>query len=450
MCGQTETRDEYVRRAFRRLPAGSVVISLALVVLLASIATGFEQTVRAWGQAMPLMTTVFVLVLAGAVMEIRLPSGRRLAPVAMTAGLSASVLHAIDGSPDFDVRPAVVILLVASAQLLALLIRHATPSLAARVGAGVHTASAARLLGIALAVWLVRSSIGERRSLWAWAADDSTSRVLVALALIGVCLVGLALERTLAAAARARREHARLRAALRDEMTEAAPLSLALVVPAPMAALTAPVVGVAAIPLSLLPVVLISFSVGLYVGVGATFRQTVRTLARLTEEGGYTPRRHAERVADLARATAFRLGVSAHDVRSLEFAALLHDLGQLGLQHPIPAGATVLAAPHDQQTMANDGAAIIRHNPDLEVVATVVEGQATPYRSVVEYAVEVPLTSRILKVANAFDDLTGGRRDTQAITSAIERMHLGLGYEYDPRVVMALEQVINQRWTTRR
>lgn len=116
MCGQTEIRDEYVRRAFRRLPAGSVVISLALVVLLASIATGFEQTVRAWGQAMPLMTTVFVLVLAGAVMEIRLPSGRRLAPVAMTAGLSASVLHAIDGSPDFDVRPAVVILLVASAQ----------------------------------------------------------------------------------------------------------------------------------------------------------------------------------------------------------------------------------------------------------------------------------------------------------------------------------------------
>ncbi len=49
-----------------------------------------------------------------------------------------------------------------------------------------------------------------------------------------------------------------------------------------------------------------------------------------------------------------------------------------------------------------------------------------------------PLPSRIIKVANAFDDLTGGRSHPRTSLAAMERIHLGLGYEYDPQVVEAL------------
>jgi response regulator RpfG family c-di-GMP phosphodiesterase len=170
----------------------------------------------------------------------------------------------------------------------------------------------------------------------------------------------------------------------------------------------------------------------------------------LTEEGGFTPRRHAERVADLAGSTARRLGLTQREVDDVEFAALLHDLGQLTLHAPIPEGATVLAAPADQQAMASAGAEIIRHSHDLARAADLVEAQSVPYRSVVELAEEVPLPSRILKVANAFDDFSAGRRTADAIRTATERIHLGLGYEYDPVVVAALEQVVEQRWPSGR
>ena len=58
----------------------------------------------------------------------------------------------------------------------------------------------------------------------------------------------------------------------------------------------------------------------------------------------------------------------------------------------------------------------------------------------------MPLASRIIKVANAYDDLVGEARSRRARkeTSAIERIHLGLGYEYDPQVVDSLSRVLER------
>ena len=71
-------------------------------------------------------------------------------------------------------------------------------------------------------------------------------------------------------------------------------------------------------------------------------------------------------------------------------------------------------------------------------MADYVEAQTIPYRQVRELGEEVPVASRIIKVANAFDDLTGGSGDPHDIRAANERIHLGLGYQYDPEVVQAL------------
>jgi HD-GYP domain-containing protein (c-di-GMP phosphodiesterase class II) len=52
------------------------------------------------------------------------------------------------------------------------------------------------------------------------------------------------------------------------------------------------------------------------------------------------------------------------------------------------------------------------------------------------------MSSRIIKVANAYDDLCDpGGNDHRAM----ERIHLGLGYEYDPRVVDSLTRVLERR-----
>ena len=91
----------------------------------------------------------------------------------------------------------------------------------------------------------------------------------------------------------------------------------------------------------------------------------------------------------------------------LEYAALLHDIGQVALVEPIPGGATVLAAPADQRRIEADTVAIVRETGVLEGVAAILEHQTTPYRQVRELGEEIPLTSRIIKVVNAFEDLTG-------------------------------------------
>ena len=131
-------------------------------------------------------------------------------------------------------------------------------------------------------------------------------------------------------------------------------------------------------------------------------------------------------------------------LRNLRYAALLHDVGQVALTASIPGGATLLAAPADQRQIAADGADIVRKTGVPSEVARIVELQATPYRVVREQGQDVPMGSRILKVANAFDDLVGGSVAQGRREAALERIHLGLGYEYDPRVVDALERVLRR------
>ena len=101
------------------------------------------------------------------------------------------------------------------------------------------------------------------------------------------------------------------------------------------------------------------------------------------------------------------------ELTDLEYAALLHDLGQVALREPIPRGATVMAAPADQQRIAHDGAEIVRSTGVLDNVAAILEAQTRPTVRSVSSARTCPMASRIIKVANAYDDLRGaaGRHD---------------------------------------
>ncbi|MDN5789940.1 MAG: hypothetical protein L0H25_03620, partial [Micrococcales bacterium] len=78
----------------------------------------------------------------------------------------------------------------------------------------------------------------------------------------------------------------------------------------------------------------------------------------------------------------------------------------------------------------------------LDEVAHILEHQTAPYRQMREFNASIPLTSRIIKVVNAYEDLTAGAGTSRASEQALERIFLGLGYEYDPRVVDALQRAI--------
>ena len=164
--------------------------------------------------------------------------------------------------------------------------------------------------------------------------------------------------------------------------------------------------------------------------------QTVIALSRLTEVAGYNRAGHSRQVAQLCRGVGERLGMTEGSLRVLEEAALLHDIGQVSLDRPIPDGATTEAAPIDQHAIATSGGAIVRRTGHMAAVARLLDEQATPYYVRVTDGSEIPIGSRIIKVCNAYVDYLAGEPGRHAL--AVERLYLGIGYEYDPDVIDAL------------
>lgn len=84
---------------------------------------------------------------------------------------------------------------------------------------------------------------------------------------------------------------------------------------------------------SLIPVaallLLMRQSYAMFLDIRETYRTTVEVLVEAAECQDSRRVGHAERSAGVARRIAMRIGVSAHDVERISYAALLHDLGEL-------------------------------------------------------------------------------------------------------------------------
>jgi hypothetical protein len=133
------------------------------------------------------------------------------------------------------------------------------------------------------------------------------------------------------------------------------------------------------------------------------------------------------------------------DLLALEYAALMHDIGQLSLRDPIPGGATVLVSAPDQDRIAELGADVIREAGVLDDVADLVRSQSWAARG---HDPAPPLGSMIIRAANAFDDMVGGSTDRDRSAAAIDRMRLD-PIEYDVGVVAALAEVAGRRVPSR-
>ena len=420
----------------RRTPVSGLVTLLGLVIVVSSLVTSSHDLGTLLRTHALTLALFVVLITAGQLSALRMPSGRTIAPLATASTLALAFLGPIRGLAVFDITPGLVVLVAATAFGVVACLRAAGSR-----SLGVARMSA-DLCGLALAAILVRSWAPGGSTLWEQQLDPDVSRGFLAAGMVFVSAVGLSAGLLLAAAVRAERFRSPLVSAVRDEVFEAAPLTLAVVVTGPMVALMAPVIGLLALPAALGPLAMAYSAVRQYARNRAMNRQLVGTLSRLTEAGGYTPHHHAERVAQLSVRMGRVIGLPQEELRSLEYAALLHDLGQISLMDPIPDGATVLAAPADQRVIAAEGARIILQADNLEHVAAIVDEQTTSYRYVREFGDPVPMASRVIKCANAFDDLTRGSSDPGDVAAAMERIHLGLGYEYDPDVVDALTRVV--------
>ncbi|GII89517.1 lipoprotein [Sphaerisporangium siamense] len=405
---------------------GLLLICAAGLVTLAGIAY-----TAAVGLVDPQVAVAFgVLVAAGELARLTMPGNREVAPIGAAAALGYTLLLDVGGQPARHSALQVVAVMSAGMVLGAL------PHLA--VGRPPQLdAIARRLLSGALLAFAYRplastlyATTGNGQGTW-WAV----------LGVMAMLIVGmLAADVVIAAVLRAAQVRTAFRVAIRDELRMAAPLGAAVAASGTLLALASHSMNLAALVVFAAPLLVTQVAFRKYAGIRATYLQTVRALARVTEVGGYVEPGHSRRVSRLAVAIGRELGMAEPELLELEYAALMHDIGQLSLRDPIPGGATVLTDAKTARSIAELGAEVIRKTGVLDRVADIVRHQGDPF----DGADAPPLASRIIKAANAYDDLVGGSTDRDRAAAALERLRLDGGDEYDPAVVESLAKIVDR------
>ena len=179
--------------------------------------------------------------------------------------------------------------------------------------------------------------------------------------------------------------------------------------------------------------------------------QAIQSLARSLD--GHTPGSwtHSERVADLAAKLADRLGWTAQRTASLREAALVHDIGKVGVParmlekrdrldetdrsvlrtHPI-LGATIV-----EEVLSAEQTEWVRHHHECWDGTGYPDGAAGS---------KVPDGALILAVANAWDSIMGDRTvaETPPALEALARLVAGAGTQFATEVVDAFVELWNK------
>jgi hypothetical protein len=430
-----------IRQADERLPSWQAMDSGRLLLLAAVgmiVVAALAHTAAADEIVDPRTAVAFGSVIAvGELLRLGLPGGREAAPIATAAALAYALLLRVGQLPPHPVPriPALQVIAVTAVGMIV----GALPHIAAGRPAGL-TGMATRLVAVACVAFAFRPVAGTE-------AISGGGHWWVAFAVMTLLVaVGWLIEAMIGALIRADDVGARFSVALWDEMRVQLPLGAAVGVSAMMLAFAAEVMGLAELAVFMGPLLVTQVAFRRYSGIRATYLQTVRALARITEVGGYVESGHSRRVSRLAVAVGQELGLAEPDLLDLEYAALMHDIGQLSLPDPIPGGATVLVSREDQQRIAELGADVISKAGVLDRVAELVRCQSWAYRG---HDPQPPVGSRIIRAANAFDDLVGGSTDRDRSAAALEQLRLETATEYDPGVIEALTEVAGKRLASR-
>ncbi|MFB7465585.1 HD-GYP domain-containing protein [Streptomyces sp. NPDC056224] len=351
------------------------------------------------------------------------PADRQPAPLGSAGALAYALLGPLAGLPTHHGALQIVAVVVAAA--LAGIVPHVARG---RGPALDHVAR--RVLTVAFAAVcfqpLYNSGRLEER------VGQGPLLVLFLLLLLGLTALCDAVLAAALAAARTGWPYGPL---LRDELRAQLGIGSAICATGAVMALGVAGAGLWALPVFSVPLLLTQMSFHRITAIRTTYRQTITSLARATEIAGYTPPGHSRRVAALSCAVGRELGLSERELTVLEYAALMHDIGQLSLVDPVPDGATARLPAAEARRIAELGGEVARRTGVSAAVAVVVERQADPYR-------EQPVAARIVRAVNAYDDLSGGNRHPGGSLAALEQLRLGTGHAYQPEVVEGLARVL--------
>jgi diguanylate cyclase (GGDEF)-like protein/putative nucleotidyltransferase with HDIG domain len=178
----------------------------------------------------------------------------------------------------------------------------------------------------------------------------------------------------------------------------------------------------------------------------STFMTTLGALSDALEHKDAYTAAHAREVEELAERVGERLGLAGDDLRTVRYAALLHDIGKIGIPSEILNKPSALTDVEFEKIKEHTviGARMLERIPFFEHVHPLVrsaherwDGRGYPDGLATS---EIPLGARIICACDAFHAMTSDRpyRSAMPVVDALAELRRHSGSQFDPAVADAL------------
>lgn len=207
------------------------------------------------------------------------------------------------------------------------------------------------------------------------------------------------------------------------------------------------------IVLLLLPLAVARQTFQVYQDLARAYSETIRSLVAAIEAKDPYTRGHSERVARYSALIGEAISLAPSDAKTLELAALLHDLGKIGVRTETLVKQEHLTQEEFTQIRRHPevGKAVLEEVEFLEDIVPIVfahherpDGNGYPLGLVSD---EIPFEARILAVADCFDAMTSNRAYRQPMTMGQARAELirVSGTQLDANLVeVFLSQIVDE------
>lgn len=185
-----------------------------------------------------------------------------------------------------------------------------------------------------------------------------------------------------------------------------------------------------------------------------SYRATLKALAQTLETRDHETFGHSERVVTFSLRLGHELGLGSDQLQVLEYGALLHDIGKIGVPDAILRKPASLTEDEWDEMRLHPlhGEQILRDVPFLSSAAKVVlqhherwNGSGYPHGL---KGAEIDFNARVFAVVDAFDAIISDRvyRSGKTYEEACGEITKSIGIQFDPQVVQAFLSVPKEDW----
>jgi len=190
----------------------------------------------------------------------------------------------------------------------------------------------------------------------------------------------------------------------------------------------------------------------LYKKIQDSYFEIVKALAQAIEAKDPYTHGHSARVMEYTVQIAQKLGLPEEEIESLRYAAILHDIGKIGVRGIILNNPNSLTSKEYDEIKQHPlvGEGIIQPIELLQPIKPLIRHHHEWYNGK-GYpdglsGKDIPLGARILAVADAYDAMKFDRPYRKALTeeTAIQELKGGNGTQFDPKIVEVFLELLKQ------